>query len=285
MGGERKSFPWGYSAKVKYAIRMMRDRRLNPSALAVGSVLIDHANRKSGKCFLKVATIVDESGVPRSTALRSLQALESTGWIETDKRFGAVSNYQLTGPEDGTGPTVGTGANLNLRRGGTGPDGETNRSHGRDTEQGLEQEDQEQQERAALRASPPIFGSKGQTFEEWLDGRPEGVSMDDLLTDGDRYAEAVGLPMGEDAEVDFTVLAWERFRILHLPATDQRRAKLADAGSASRKRSTDWPGEYRKAIENCAGGLWAFNREDRAPYLTTKGRQFALACGLLTTKP
>ena len=239
MGGDRKAFPWGYSAKVKFAIRMMRDRRLNPSALAVGSVLIDHANRKSGKCFLKVATIVDESGVPRSTALRSLQALESTGWIETDKRFGAVSNYQLTGPEDGTGPTVGTGVNLNLRRGGTGPDGETNRSHGRDTEQGLEQEDQEQQGRAALRASSVDPGNKGQTFEEWWDGLPEGVSMEDVLTDGDNYAEKVGLPMGEDVEVDFTVLAWHRFVCMHRPANEARRAKLADAGSASRKRSTD----------------------------------------------
>lgn len=285
MGGDRKAFPWGYSAKVKFAIRMMRDRRLNPSALAVGSVLIDHANRKSGKCFLKVATIVEESGVPRSTALRSLQALESTGWIETDKRFGAVSNYLLTGPEDGTGPTVGTGVNLNLRRGGTSPDGETNRSHGRDTEQGLEQEDQKQQGRAALRASPADSGSKGQTFAEWVEGVPEGVSMDDLLTEGDQYAESIGLPTGRGVEIDFTFLAWEHFRHRHFPANEVSRKALADAGSAARKRSTNWPGEYRKAIENATGGLWAFAREDRAPYLTTKGRQFAMACGLLTTKP
>lgn len=283
MGDERIRYRWSYSEKLALMLRLSRDRRLTQSAIAVASVLVDRADKATGRAFPSVASIVADSGVPKSTAIRALQALEQAGWVTAEKRFGAVSHYLLTGPEDGTGSTPGTGANLNLRRGGTGPEDGTNRFHARDTEQ--KEEDQKQQGRAALRASPADSGSKGQTFAEWVEGVPEGVSMDDLLTEGDQYAESIGLPTGRGVEIDFTLLAWEHFRHRHLPAVEESRKALAEAGSAARKRSTNWPGEYRKAIENATGGLWAFAREDRAPYLTTKGRQFAMACGLLTTKP
>ncbi len=115
-----------------------------------------------------------------------------------------------------------------------------------------------------------------------MESVPKGADMDDLLSDGDSYAESVGLPIGSSVEVDFTVLAWYRFQMLHSPATEKSRLKLAEAGSASRKLSTNWPGEYRKAIQNAAGGLWAFSREDQLVYLTTKGRQLAIACDMLT---
>lgn len=131
---------------------------------------------------------------------------------------------------------------------------------------------------------PTVEKGKAQTFDEWRASLPQDVDMNEVLTNGDDYAERIGLPMGVDVEVDFTVLAWERFRLFHQAENAKRRTAYADAGKGSRKRSRDWPMEYRRAIERNTGGLWAFTREG-APYLTTTGRQLAIACELLTTKP
>lgn len=120
---------FNYSGKLAFLQRLCIDPRLQRTAVAVAAVIVDHANRVTGQTHVSVATIVTASGVPKSTALRALRKLEECGWLESDKRFGASSNYRLTGPDSDTGPDAGTGANWNatgaiqnLRKGLTGPD-------------------------------------------------------------------------------------------------------------------------------------------------------------------
>lgn len=128
MGDER----FNYSGKLEFLRRICVDPRLQRTAVAVASVIVDHADRRSGVAYPSVARIVTESGVPKSTALRAIRRLEETGWVTSDRRMGALTHYRLTGPEAGTGSEFGTGANWNatgaiqnLRRGKTGPDGDT----------------------------------------------------------------------------------------------------------------------------------------------------------------
>lgn len=262
--------------------------------------LAESAKADGSEAWPSAELLAQRTSMDEKTCRRALDALDGAGWFTRKRRKGQswrLWEYRLTIPE-GSGTTPGAsdeGSDTVPDASGerTGHSVQKDRTFCPEgsgtTPDELAPELSPEQERAtdALRAPGvrTVQQGKGQTFEEWWDGLPEGVSMEDVLTDGDDYAEKVGLPMGEDVEVDFTVLAWHRFLCMHRPANEARRAKLADAGRASRKRSTDWPREYRKAIENGAGGLWGFTREDRVPYLTTKGRQFAIACGLLTTKP
>jgi hypothetical protein len=121
--------PFTYSGKLAFLRRVCVDPRLQRTAVAVVAVIVDHAHRSTGRTHVSVATIVAESGVPKSTALRALRRLEELGWLSAEKRFGTSSNYTLTSATAGTGPDVGTGviwnatgAIQNLRKGKTGPD-------------------------------------------------------------------------------------------------------------------------------------------------------------------
>jgi hypothetical protein len=121
--------PFNYSGKLAYLRRLCIDPRLRRTAVAVAAVIVDHANMAYGETYVSVATIIAESQVPRSTALRALRSLERFGWLVTQKRFGTSSNYRLTSPDAGAGSDIGTGVNWNatgaiqnLRRGQTGSD-------------------------------------------------------------------------------------------------------------------------------------------------------------------
>lgn len=85
--------PLNYSGKLWRLGRICRDKRLSQAAIAVAAVLIEHADRYSGRCYPSVSRIVTESGLPRTNVLRALKALESTGWIIVERRTGATSTY------------------------------------------------------------------------------------------------------------------------------------------------------------------------------------------------
>jgi hypothetical protein len=277
-----------------FASDLSSSRKLTLLALA------ESAQQDGTQAFPGAALLAARTSQDEKTCRRALDSLDGSGWFTRKRRTGQswrLWEYALTIPEgSGTGSdpsneSTGHSARSSDERTGLSvPKDRTLCPEGSGTvpDEQVQEQDIEQERATDAHRAPgarTVQQGKGKTFSEWIGSLPEGASMDDLLTDGDRYAEGVGLPVGEGVEVDFTLLAWEFFRLRHSPATEKDRAVLADAGSLARKRSTDWPGEYRKAIENAAGGLWAFNRADREPYLTTKGRQFAMACGLLTTKP
>lgn len=124
--------PFSYSGKLAFLRHVCVDARLQRTAVAVAAVIVDHANWVTGQTHVSVATIVAESGVPKSTALRAIRNLETCGWILAEKRFGASTNYRLTGATVGTGSDAETGARWNatgaiqnLRRGKTGSDAGT----------------------------------------------------------------------------------------------------------------------------------------------------------------
>lgn len=121
--------PFNYSGKLAYLRRVCVDPRLQRTVVAVAAVLIDYADKNTGRCYPSVARIVQESGVPKTTTLRALRRMEEFGWLITERRNGAQSSYTLTSSDTGTGATVGTGASWNqtgaiqnLRVGRTGPD-------------------------------------------------------------------------------------------------------------------------------------------------------------------
>lgn len=123
---------FNYSGKLAYLQAVCRDPRLGRSELAVMSVLVDHADKTTGRCYPSVARMADTGNVSRSSAIRALRRLEQTGWIKAAKRNGALSTYLLTSSEDGTGTTLGTGVNSartgvksNLRQGPTGSGDDT----------------------------------------------------------------------------------------------------------------------------------------------------------------
>lgn len=158
--------PFSYSGKLRLLQRICVDPRLQRTAVAVAAVIVDHAHRTSGQTHVSVATIVAESGVPKSTALRALRRLEELGWMAAEKRFGTSSNYRLTGATVGTGPDAGTGviwnatgAIQNLRKGQTGPDAGTGPvpSSGH-KQKDLEATGIEQAKPDAPRPSDPLWG-------------------------------------------------------------------------------------------------------------------------------
>jgi hypothetical protein len=99
-------------------------------------------------------------------------------------------------------------------------------------------------------------------------------------------AAQLGLPhdrdgdwVGPPSDVDFLELAWRRFALYFAPRTEKNAAMLGAAGAGAGKRYADWRAHFRNAVEGCWGGLWAFGRDGEA-YLTTTGRQLAVAVGL-----
>lgn len=283
MANDRKSRP--FLAVWRSAVFASNEESGAKLALLA---LAEFANSADGAdCFPGVTKVARLASVNERTIRRHLDSLDGRGWFTRWRRKGQswrLWEYRLTLPkatdtvsdpsEQTTGHAQQDDRTLTTEGPGTVSDYPDHYP---------EQEPERATDDKRMPDLRPMNQGKGQTFEEWMQSLPEGASMDDLLTDGDSYAESVGLPIGSRVEVDFTVLAWYRFQMLHSTATEQDRAKLADAGSASRKLSTNWPGEYRKAIQSAAGGLWAFSREDRSVYLTTKGRQLAIACGMQTT--
>jgi hypothetical protein len=119
---------FNYSGKLIYLTRVCRDDRLTKSAMAVSTVLVNYADKRTGACYPSIDRIVTESGVPRTTAIKSLKRLAQLGHMQAIKKLGASTNYLLTSPEDGTRPGGGTraipnatSAISNLRRGKTSP--------------------------------------------------------------------------------------------------------------------------------------------------------------------
>jgi len=124
--------PYSYSGKLTFLGRLCRDRRLTQAAVAVASVVVDHANKSTGRCFVSIKKISEDTAVPKTTTIRALKLLEATGWINPEKRFGAVTHYVLTGSIgetssmhgtgaiDGTGSIDGTRPTRGLQRGKTG---------------------------------------------------------------------------------------------------------------------------------------------------------------------
>lgn len=121
------------------------------------------------------------------------------------------------------------------------------------------------------------------TFQQFT----ESLGDEDPISPG-VYALAaqLGLPhdrdgdwIGPPSDVDFLELAWRRFALYFHPRTERNAAQLGAAGSGAGKRYADWRAHFRNAVEGCWGGLWAFGR-DGEPYLTTTGKQLAVAVGL-----
>ena len=283
MPNERKSRP--FLAVWRSAVFASNEESGAKLALLA---LAEFANSDDGgDCFPGVGTVALLASVNERTIRRHLDSLDGRGWFIRWRRKGQswrLWEYRLTLPK--ATDTVSDPSEQTT--GHSQQDDRTLTTEGPGTVSDYPDHYPEQEPERATddKRAPdirPRNRGKGQTFEEWMESLSEEDTMEDVLKDGITYAESVGLPIGSGVDVDFTALAWERFEMLHSPATVKGRAKLADAGSASRKLSTNWPGEYRKAIQSAGGGLWAFSREDRTVYLTTKGRQLAIACGMQTT--
>lgn len=120
---------FSYSGKLAYLTRVCRDPRLTRTATAVATVLLDYADRMTGKSYPSVARIARESRVGKTTCIRILRRLESCGHLTSCKRHGANTLYMLTGPEGDTSSELGTsaipnttGSISNLRVGKSGSD-------------------------------------------------------------------------------------------------------------------------------------------------------------------
>jgi hypothetical protein len=118
-----------YSQKLVYLSDVCRDARLTRAALAVSSVLVQYADKRTGACYPSIERIVAESGVPRTTAIKALKRLGQLGHMQITRRDGANNNYLLTSPDSGTSSgsetrsiSNATSAVSNLRRGKTRPD-------------------------------------------------------------------------------------------------------------------------------------------------------------------
>lgn len=105
--------PFNYSGKLTFLRQACIDSSLIRTDLAVLAVMLDYVKRDTGVCFPSVATMVRESGVPRTTVLRSIKRLEDARWLSADRRNGASTRYVLTSPVSGTSPVGGTGATWN----------------------------------------------------------------------------------------------------------------------------------------------------------------------------
>lgn len=258
--------------------------------------LAESARQDGSRAYPSAALLARRTSFDEKTCRRALDNLDGSGWFTRKRRSGRawrLWEYTLTIPEapdaesDPSSATIGHSARSSDKSTGHSvhkdrafcPEGPDAVPDELDIELDIEKE------KAADTQSASEAGvmdkGKGQTFNEWLEGlKDSGQDLDDVLADADRYAETVGLPTGDDGEVSFALLAWRRLSLYHQPASRENREMLADAGRGARKRARDWPGEFRRAIERATGGLWAFGR-DGAPYMTTAGRQFAIACGLL----
>ena len=118
---------FNYSGKLAYLQRACLDPRLTKSAVAVAATLLNYADRKSGKAYPSIERLVAESGVARSTCIRSIALLETCDHLTAAKQVGTNTQYVLAGVTGETGVTPGTrviqertGVIQNLRRGRTG---------------------------------------------------------------------------------------------------------------------------------------------------------------------
>lgn len=281
-----------------------REAVFNSDVPATGKLtllaLAESARQDGSQAFPSASLLARRTSLDEKTCRRALDSLEGSGWFTRKRRMGRswrLWEYALAIPEgSGTesGPhDVRTGHSVRSSCARTGLSVHEDRTFCPErpdrVPDELDVEPEIEKERTTGTQNVPEAATmnhgKAQTFGEWLQGlQGNGRDLDDVLTellaDADRYAEAVGLPMGDGGEVSFLLLAWQRLSLYHQPTSARNREMLADAGRGARKRSRDWPGEFRRAIEKATGGLWAFGR-DGAPYLTTAGRQFAIACGLL----
>lgn len=234
---------FNYSGKLALLLNLARDARLRQSAIAVATVLIDHANKTTGACFPNLATIVRQSRVPKTTVIRGLRKLEECGWISTDKRTGAVNNYHLqTGATAGTSSEPGTGATSNLKRGQTGSGGGT---------EPVPATGHEQKKKKKANREKHIQ-PKGLSYREWNEAKHEG----DVLIPPDHpvftYMRTVQLPE------EFLYLTWdvfcERYR------TD------------TKTRYEDWADTFYRSVEGNWYSLWFIDGEGNYQ-LTTRGKQ------------
>lgn len=150
-----------YSGKLAHLYQLCRDKRLVASVLAVASVLIEYANKTTRIAYPSIATIVAESGVPKTTAIRALRRLEECGYLIADRRNGAHSVYTLTSPAHGTGATWNaTGATRGLQ---TGPAHGTEAAPSTEPEQKKAIKQQKKQQEAVTGDAPSL------DLPAWLD--------------------------------------------------------------------------------------------------------------------
>lgn len=219
-----------YSAKLGLLCLVSRDARLTRSDVAVASVLIDHTNPDTRACYPSVATIVAESGVPKSTVLRSLLRLENAGHIVAQKRKGAVTSYDLsTGVTTGTSSDRPTGVISNLRQGPTGVTPGTKVVSPPEPEQ-KEKLKSNRKTRSSLK-----------TFSQWSESCQQDETK--LVPGTDpvfAFAEQAGIPE------DYLYLAWRWF--CHRYRDDS-------------KRYRDWRAVFRRCVREDWHRCW---RRDHA---------------------
>lgn len=288
-----------HDAKPRPFMHRWREALFNSELPASGKLtllaLAQSARQDGSRAYPSAALLARRTSFDEKTCRRALDNLDGSEWFTRKRRSGRawrLWEYTLKIPaalDTMSDPSIGTtGHSARSSHESTGHSVHKDRAFCPERPDAVPDElDFEldiEQEKATDTLSAPAAGAmdevKGQTFNEWLESlKDSGQDLDDVLANADSYAESVGLPMGDDGEVSFALLAWWRLSLYHKPASRENREKLADAGRGARKRSRDWPGEFRRSIEKATGGLWAFGR-DGAPYMTTAGRQFAIACGL-----
>lgn len=86
----------------RWQARVVRDRRLSRSALAVAGVIWDSMNVRTGDAWPGVTYIARELRMSRASVFRALKQLAERGWINrTRGRNGRSNRYRLAfGPFD-----------------------------------------------------------------------------------------------------------------------------------------------------------------------------------------
>lgn len=233
--------PFNYSGKLQYLQQACWIPGLVRADLAVLAAIVHHANMQSGATYASVAALVSMSGVPRSTALRSIRRLEARGQLVAERRFGATTTYSLTRAAPGTGPEVGTGAISNqtgaiqnLRRGQTGPERDTEPVPAPGHKQKIKQSNRFNREPARVNVELPAWLPQA-SWELWrkhrgkkLTALAESMSLKRLATlkaDGHDPVKVIELAVES---------GWSSFN-----PRDSTKAHPTAAGGISRDARTD----------------------------------------------
>lgn len=243
--------PFNWSGKLCVLQRACVDKRLQRTDIAVFAAIVDAANRKTGEFWAAIPTLVNASGVPRSTLIRALKRIEAAGYVRAERRHGSTTRYFITSSIDGTTSSIdgtspswnATGSAHGLSR---GPVDGTKVVPSREHNQSNKSKKDVDQGKADVAAQP---GAGGSLFGA-ADVLPNNASADRFAEFWQAYPRKVGKPQA--------FKAWVK-----LKADDQFDAVMA--GLAAWAASPDWTKDGGKFIPHGPTFLSRRQWEDPAP--------------------
>jgi hypothetical protein len=67
---------------------IVADAELSPAATKVAVRLLDHHNRRDGRCYPSIRRVAADTGLTRRTVQRSIDELEERGWLKVHRTKG-----------------------------------------------------------------------------------------------------------------------------------------------------------------------------------------------------